>query len=277
MHPEEFFPGEGSYRVSLEDSPPPHTHTHTHARTRTRTHSQCTTSNTHPFSHSPLRYGVNYFEIKNKKGTSLWLGVDALGLNIYEYNDRLSPKIGFPWSEIRNISFSDKKFLIKPIDKKSPDFVFLTSRLRINKRILSLCMGNHELYMRRRRPDALEVQQMKAQAREDKAHRHAERAHLAREKSARVDADRKRIDLEERLKRFEAEAQMAMQQLALSERQAKELEDKVRFAQQESALREQKRLAAERERRVAELAAASLQQNATASAAERQAMINKTR
>ena len=186
-------------------------------------------------------------------------------------------QIGFPWSEIRNISFSDKKFLIKPIDKKSPDFVFLTSRLRINKRILSLCMGNHELYMRRRRPDTLEVQQMKAQAREDKAHRHAERAHLAREKSARVDADRKRLDLEERLKRFEAEAQMAMQQLALSERQAKELEDKVRFAQQESALREQKRLAAERERRVAELAAASLQQNATASAAERQPMIIKTR
>lgn len=222
-------------------------------------------------------YGVNYFEIKNKKGTSLWLGVDALGLNIYEYNDRLSPKIGFPWSEIRNISFSDKKFLIKPIDKKSPDFVFLTSRLRINKRILSLCMGNHELYMRRRRPDTLEVQQMKAQAREDKAHRHAERAHLAREKSARVDADRKRLDLEARLKRFEQEAQMAMSALAQSERTAKELEDKVRFAQQESALREQKRLVAERERRVAELAAASLQSNATASAAERQAMLNKTR
>lgn len=32
---------------------------------------------------------------------------------------RLSPKIGFPWSEIRNISFSDKKFIIKPIDKKA--------------------------------------------------------------------------------------------------------------------------------------------------------------
>ena len=29
-------------------------------------------------------YGVNYFDIKNKKGTELWLGVDALGLNIYE-------------------------------------------------------------------------------------------------------------------------------------------------------------------------------------------------
>lgn len=33
---------------------------------------------------------------------------------------RLTPKIGFPWSEIRNISFNDKKFIIKPIDKKSP-------------------------------------------------------------------------------------------------------------------------------------------------------------
>ena len=58
-------------------------------------------------------YGVNYFEIKNKKGTELWLGVDALGLNIYEKDDRLTPKIGFPWSEIRNISFKDHKFVIK--------------------------------------------------------------------------------------------------------------------------------------------------------------------
>lgn len=33
-------------------------------------------------------YGVNYFEIKNKKGTQLWLGVDALGLNIYEKEDK---------------------------------------------------------------------------------------------------------------------------------------------------------------------------------------------
>ena len=65
-------------------------------------------------------YGVNYFSIKNKKGTDLWLGVDALGLNVYEQEDRLTPKIGFPWSEIRNISFNDKKFVIKPIDKRAP-------------------------------------------------------------------------------------------------------------------------------------------------------------
>ncbi|KAF6390515.1 moesin [Rhinolophus ferrumequinum] len=65
-------------------------------------------------------YGVNYFSIKNKKGSELWLGVDALGLNIYEQNDRLTPKIGFPWSEIRNISFNDKKFVIKPMASIPP-------------------------------------------------------------------------------------------------------------------------------------------------------------
>ena len=80
----------------------------------------------------------------------------------------MTPRIGFPWSEIRNISFNDKKFVIKPVDKKAPDFVFFASRLRINKRILALCMGNHELYMRRRKDDSIEVQQMKAQAKEEK-------------------------------------------------------------------------------------------------------------
>lgn len=55
------------------------------------------------------------------------------------------------------------------------DFVFYASRLRINKRILALCMGNHELYMRRRKPDTIEVQQMKAQAMEERQTRLKER------------------------------------------------------------------------------------------------------
>lgn len=160
-------------------------------------------------------YGVNYFEIKNKKGTDLWLGVDALGLNIYEQNDKLTPKIGFPWSEIRNISFNDKKFVIKPIDKKAPDFVFYAPRLRINKRILQLCMGNHELYMRRRKPDTIEVQQMKAQAREEKHKRQLERAQLEQEKLKRetVEKEKEQIEWETRdlmlkLKHYEAQEEI---------------------------------------------------------------------
>uniref|UniRef100_A0A7N8XAI7 Moesin-like n=1 Tax=Mastacembelus armatus TaxID=205130 RepID=A0A7N8XAI7_9TELE len=135
-------------------------------------------------------YGVNYFSIKNKKGSELWLGVDALGLNIYDKKDKMTPKIGFPWSEIRNISFNDKKFVIKPIDKKAPDFVFYVPRLRINKRILALCMGNHDLYMRRRKPDTIEVQQMKAQAREEKNKKQMERALLESEKRKRENAEK---------------------------------------------------------------------------------------
>lgn len=33
-------------------------------------------------------YGVTYFEIQNKKKTELLLGVDALGLNIYDRRDK---------------------------------------------------------------------------------------------------------------------------------------------------------------------------------------------
>ncbi|XP_077596356.1 moesin a [Stigmatopora nigra] len=186
-------------------------------------------------------YGVNYFSIKNKKGTELWLGVDALGLNIYEQNDKMTPKIGFPWSEIRNISFNDKKFVIKPIDKKAPDFVFYAPRLRINKRILSLCMGNHELYMRRRKPDTIEVQQMKAQAREEKNLKKMERALLDNEKRKREAAEKEKEkiekekeDLMERLRQIEDQTKKAQQELEEQTLRAMELELERKRAQEEA-------------------------------------------
>jgi len=176
-------------------------------------------------------YGVNYFEIKNKKGTDLWLGVDALGLNIYEREDKLTPKIGFPWSEIRNISFNDRKFVIKPIDKKAPDFVFFAPRLRINKRILALCMGNHELYMRRRKPDTIEVQQMKAQAREEKLAKQQEREKLQREISAREQAERKHQEYEERLKAMQEEMERRQGELMEAQETIRRLEEQLRALQ----------------------------------------------
>ncbi|KAI1242002.1 hypothetical protein IHE44_0005514 [Lamprotornis superbus] len=231
-------------------------------------------------------YGVNYFEIKNKKGTELWLGVDALGLNIYEHDDKLTPKIGFPWSEIRNISFNDKKFVIKPIDKKAPDFVFYAPRLRINKRILALCMGNHELYMRRRKPDTIEVQQMKAQAREEKHQKQLERAQLENEKKKREIAEkekerieREKEELMERLRQIE-EQTMKAQKASVSDTYEEEigsddtlsanfplaeLEEQTRRAleldqERKRAKEEAERL--EKERRAAEVAKAALAKQA---------------
>ncbi|XP_051578131.1 ezrin a [Myxocyprinus asiaticus] len=196
-------------------------------------------------------YGVNYFDIKNKKGTDLRLGVDALGLNIYEKDDRLTPKIGFPWSEIRNISFSDKKFIIKPIDKKAPDFVFYASRLRINKRILLLCMGNHDLYMQRRKPDTIEVQQMKAQAREEKHQRQMERAQLENEKKKReaIEKEKEMVEREKqemmmKLYQFEEQTKKVERDLQEQFERARKLEDERRKVEEEAARLEAERQAA---------------------------------
>lgn len=176
-------------------------------------------------------YGVNYFEIRNKKGTELWLGVDALGLNIYEKDDKLTPKIGFPWSEIRNISFNDRKFIIKPIDKKAPDFVFFAARVRINKRILALCMGNHELYMRRRKPDTIDVQQMKAQAREEKLAKQQQREKLQLEIAAREKAERKQQEYEEKIKSMQDEMEKRQQDLQEAQEMIRRLEEQLRQLQ----------------------------------------------
>ncbi|XP_063353519.1 ezrin a [Pelmatolapia mariae] len=196
-------------------------------------------------------YGINYFDIKNKKGTDLLLGVDALGLNIYAKNDKLTPKIGFPWSEIRNISFNDKKFVIKPIDKKAQDFVFYAPRLKVNKGILQLCMGNHELYMRRRKPDTIEVQQMKAQARQERLQKKMERDQLESEKKRRAAIEREKEEMErekrelmERLHQFEETTRRAERELQEQLDRAMRLEEERRRVEEEAARLEAERMEA---------------------------------
>lgn len=55
---------------------------------------------------------MGFLLLQNKKGTKLWMGVDAFGLNIYEQDDQLSPKISFPWGEIRNVEYHGKKVVV---------------------------------------------------------------------------------------------------------------------------------------------------------------------
>uniref|UniRef100_A0A4W5MTL6 Ezrin b n=1 Tax=Hucho hucho TaxID=62062 RepID=A0A4W5MTL6_9TELE len=152
-------------------------------------------------------YGVNYFDIKNKKGTELWLGVD--------------------------------------------DFVFYAPRLRINKRILQLCMGNHELYMRRRKPDTIEVQQMKAQAREDKHQKQLERTQLENEKKKReaIEKEKEQMEREKqelvmRLYQFEEKTKKAEKDLQEQMQRAMQLEVERRMAEDEAARLEVERQAA---------------------------------
>ncbi|XP_015518267.1 merlin isoform X2 [Neodiprion pinetum] len=192
-------------------------------------------------------YGVNYFPISNKKETDLWLGVTALGLNIYEKENKLAPKTTFTWSEIRHISFDDKKFVIKPVEKSSPNFVFFSQKVRMNKLILDLCIGNHDLFMRRRKPDSMEVQQMKAQAKEEKSRRQIERNKLAREKQLREAAEREKAAMEQRLLQYQEEIRLANEALRRSEETADLLAEKSRVAEEEAMLLSQKATEAEQE------------------------------
>lgn len=192
-------------------------------------------------------YGVNYFPISNKKETNLWLGVTSLGLNIYEKENKLAPKTTFTWSEIRHISFDNKKFVIKPVDKSSPNFIFFSQKVRMNKLILALCIGNHDLFMRRRKPDSMEVQQMKAQAKEEKLRRQIERNKLAKEKQLRESAERERTAMEQRLMQYQEEIRLANEALQRSEETADLLAEKSRVAEEEAMLLSQKASEAEQE------------------------------
>ncbi|KAJ8043804.1 Merlin [Holothuria leucospilota] len=192
-------------------------------------------------------YGVNYFDIKNEKGTDLLLGVDAMGLNVYEKDNKLSPKISFPWSEIRHVSFRDKKFTLKPIDKKSPDFCFISPKQKMNKLILDLCVGNHQLFMQRRRTDSMQIQQMKAQAKEEKAKRQIERDKLLRERQLREKAEKEKEELKEQLLHFQDQSRLAQDALVRSEEAAELLAEKAQIAEEEALLLAQKAAQTEQE------------------------------
>ena len=104
------------------------------------------------------------------------------------------------------ISFQGKNFSIRPIDKKAPEFTIKSERLKTNKNILAICMGNHDLYLRRRKPESIEVQQMKTEAKQIREKRQAEKEKHEREKQQLEIAEQKRRELEERLNAAEQKA-----------------------------------------------------------------------
>ena len=65
--------------------------------------------------------------------------------------------------------------------------------------------------MRRRKDDTIEVQQMKAQAKEEKHAKQMERAQLAKAVQDREDAERQRKELVDRLQKYEEEAAKAQE------------------------------------------------------------------
>uniref|UniRef100_A0A9R1SII9 FERM domain-containing protein n=2 Tax=Cyprinus carpio TaxID=7962 RepID=A0A9R1SII9_CYPCA len=165
-------------------------------------------------------YGVNYFEIKNKKGTELWLGVDALGLNIYEHEDK-----------------------------------YVLTLKCLTLALCTYCCTKRSNMNMRRKPDTIEVQQMKAQAREEKHQKQIERAQLENEKKKREHAEkekerieREKDELIERLRQIEEQTIKAQKELEEQTCRALELEQEQRKAKEEAERLEKEKLAAEEAR-----------------------------
>ena len=91
-------------------------------------------------------YGVNYFKIKNKKGTELWLGVEPFGLKVFPKEQKIQPDTVFRWSEIMDFSINANKFVIKVNEanrkknadkfKKISTLAFIVYESEINSKIV---------------------------------------------------------------------------------------------------------------------------------------------
>ncbi|KAG5846325.1 hypothetical protein ANANG_G00113740 [Anguilla anguilla] len=112
-------------------------------------------------------------------------------------------------------------------------------------------MGNHELYMRRRKPDTIEVQQMKAQARDEKHQKQLERAQLENEKKKReaIEKEKEQMEREKqelmmRLYQFEEKTKKAEKDLQEQMHRAVVLDQERRRAEEDAARLEAERQAA---------------------------------
>ncbi|CAF1477652.1 unnamed protein product [Adineta ricciae] len=121
----------------------------------------------------------------------LWLGIDSLGIRFYKKN-KLRPEVFFSWSDIRSVTAHDKKVILNLTTDKNATFAFYTAKSSISKEILDLSMGNHELYMRRRQEQSIEIQQMRYF--EEQQHKEKMRI-IARERELRFQAEKRRDEI----------------------------------------------------------------------------------
>ncbi|KAL3073580.1 hypothetical protein niasHS_017147 [Heterodera schachtii] len=188
-------------------------------------------------------YGTQYYPIRNQKDAELLLGVSALGVGIFESDNKLSPRPFFPWTEIKCISFKNKMFTICTADKSK--IKFRAQDMSINQSLLDLCVGTHNLYLRRRQPDLLEVQQMKQQADEQRRRRMEEQVRLHREREQRAQAEQERDRYRAELNHL-SEQLSAMQNVIRSAEETQVLiAERARLSEQEAI--EQARRASEAE------------------------------
>ncbi|EDQ92385.1 uncharacterized protein MONBRDRAFT_14158 [Monosiga brevicollis MX1] len=93
------------------------------------------------------QFAMLRYDIKNKNGTPLVLGVSPRGLYVFRLNNMQKPVVTFSWAECSELAFADKKFTICVHDKATKDFSVFFNRAKTCQRILDMCVGYHSLYV----------------------------------------------------------------------------------------------------------------------------------
>eukprot|EP00055_Hartaetosiga_balthica_P006035 m.18532 g.18532 ORF g.18532 m.18532 type:complete len:811 (-) comp4975_c1_seq1:916-3348(-) len=93
------------------------------------------------------QFAVRRFDVKNKNGTPLVLGVHPKGLFCFRLTNLYKPVVSFSWGECAELSYTDKKFSIQVHDKDVKTFSVYSVRSKTCQRILDLCVGLHRLFV----------------------------------------------------------------------------------------------------------------------------------
>lgn len=83
---------------------------------------------------------------------------------MYSLFCRLTPQLSFSWSEVKELKFKGKKFIVKFVNKQNPNFVFHTMNVKTSKQIFSLGHGNKMLHKKRRLVESPEVTVLREKA-----------------------------------------------------------------------------------------------------------------
>lgn len=92
-------------------------------------------------------FAMQFFEVKNKKGTPLNMGLHPHGVNVYRLGQKHSPICKFSWAECSELSFSEKKFSIQVHDREVKPFSVYCNRVHTCLQVLNQCVGLHRLYV----------------------------------------------------------------------------------------------------------------------------------
>jgi hypothetical protein len=63
-------------------------------------------------------YGTHFYEVKDKLNTAWHLGISLKGITVYEHSNKRTPFRVFPWRQLENLYYRERKFSIEVHESK---------------------------------------------------------------------------------------------------------------------------------------------------------------